>query len=337
MKPTTLSARARRTNDDGTENEADEVTPASSQVVTPGPAGRAQWRHDDPTDPARCVNADLRLAAIDMDGTLLDDDKNFPPGMDELLDLMDERSDHLRARVRAPIEPSSTIFPSRPARAVISESSGINHARRRRGLLQPVTTPPPCARSSAWSARPRRARTGSTVWSCAANGFADRAHRRPLRRGMLYHRTRCVEGQENHRRHRGGADPADRDRQAGGRHRPGRRARGGDAGALRRHPQYAISGWADLQMRIVDKGNWRARLRFLGADRSQTAVFGDAGNDMSMMSEGDLSFTMANLAGHHRAARFIQRLPITRPGFALRPLSLGRYMPQVSLFDNLNS
>ena len=42
-----------------------------------------------PTDPARYAGADLRLAAIDMDGTLLDNDKNFPPGMDELLDLMD--------------------------------------------------------------------------------------------------------------------------------------------------------------------------------------------------------------------------------------------------------
>ncbi len=35
-----------------------------------------------------------------MDGTLLDDDKNFLPGMDELLDQMDARG-RLRARVRA--------------------------------------------------------------------------------------------------------------------------------------------------------------------------------------------------------------------------------------------
>ena len=42
-----------------------------------------------PTDPARYTGVDLRLAAVDMDGTLLDDDKNFPPGMDELLDQID--------------------------------------------------------------------------------------------------------------------------------------------------------------------------------------------------------------------------------------------------------
>ena len=73
--------------------------------------------------------------------------------------------------------------------------------------------------------------------------------------------------------------------------------------------QYAISGanWADLQIRGVDKGSAvRDLQRFLGVDRSQTAVFGDAGNDMSMMSEGDLSFAMANASQDViEAARFI--------------------------------
>ena len=73
--------------------------------------------------------------------------------------------------------------------------------------------------------------------------------------------------------------------------------------------QYAISGanWADLQIRGVDKGSAvRDLQRFLGVDRSQTAVFGDAGNDLSMMSEGDLSFAMANASQDVlEAARFI--------------------------------
>ena len=73
--------------------------------------------------------------------------------------------------------------------------------------------------------------------------------------------------------------------------------------------QYAVSGanWADLQVRGVDKGSAvRDLQRFLGVDRSQTAVFGDAGNDLSMMSEGDLSFAMANASQDVvEAARFI--------------------------------
>ena len=73
--------------------------------------------------------------------------------------------------------------------------------------------------------------------------------------------------------------------------------------------QYAISGanWADLQIRGVDKGSAvRDLQRFLGVERAQTAVFGDAGNDLSMMSEGDLSFAMANASQDFiEAARFV--------------------------------
>lgn len=43
------------------------------------------------SDPATFADADIRLAAVDMDGTLLDDEKNFPPGLDELLDRLEER------------------------------------------------------------------------------------------------------------------------------------------------------------------------------------------------------------------------------------------------------
>ena len=73
--------------------------------------------------------------------------------------------------------------------------------------------------------------------------------------------------------------------------------------------QYAVSGanWADLQIRGVDKGSAvRDLQRFLGVERAQTAVFGDAGNDLSMMSEGDLSFAMANASADViEAARFV--------------------------------
>ena len=106
--------------------------------------------------------------------------------------------------------------------------------------------------------------------------------------------------------------------------------------------QYAISGanWADLQIRGVDKGSAvRDLQRFLGVDRSQTAVFGDAGNDLSMMSEGDLSFAMANASQDVIEAARSSRLPITRPGLPrCCALSLGECILRgSSLFDNLNS
>ena len=82
--------------------------------------------------------------------------------------------------------------------------------------------------------------------------------------------------------------------------------------------QYAVSGanWADLQIRGVDKGSAvRDLQRFLGVERAQTAVFGDAGNDLSMMSEGDLSFAWPTPPqGRHRRPPLRPPPPTTRPG-----------------------
>ena len=78
-----------------------------------------------PTDPARYAGADLRLAAVDMDGTLLDDDKNFPPGMDELLDLMDERGVTFAPASGRQVWTLIDMFPGRPGMTVIGENGGI--------------------------------------------------------------------------------------------------------------------------------------------------------------------------------------------------------------------
>ena len=178
-----------------------------------------------PTDPARYAGADLRLAAVDMDGTLLDDDKNFPPGMDELLDQMDARGVTFAPASGRQVWTLIDMFPGRPGMTVIGE---IDDA---------------IVKLAVYVIGPVQALAEATL----AN-FAD-TH------------------------------------------------------------QYAISGanWADLQIRGVDKGSAvRDLQRFLGVDRSQTAVFGDAGNDLSMMSEGDLSFAMANASADVvKASRFV--------------------------------
>ena len=78
-----------------------------------------------PTDPARYAGADLRLAAVDMDGTLLDDDKNFPPGMDELLDQMDARGVTFAPASGRQVWTLIDMFPGRPGTTVIGENGGI--------------------------------------------------------------------------------------------------------------------------------------------------------------------------------------------------------------------
>ena len=73
--------------------------------------------------------------------------------------------------------------------------------------------------------------------------------------------------------------------------------------------QFAISAanWADLQARGVDKGRALGELQdYLGVTPGQTVVFGDAGNDLSMIAQAEFSFAMANASADVRAAaRFL--------------------------------
>ena len=80
-------------------------------------------------------------------------------------------------------------------------------------------------------------------------------------------------------------------------------------GSFKKSHQFALSGdnWADLQMRGVDKGQAVSELqKYLGVSPAQTAVFGDAGNDLGMMSRAEFSFAMANASPDIlAAARFV--------------------------------
>ena len=80
-------------------------------------------------------------------------------------------------------------------------------------------------------------------------------------------------------------------------------------GSFKKSHQFALSGdnWADLQMRGVDKGQAVSELqKYLGVSPAQTAVFGDAGNDLGMMSRAEFSFAMSNASPDIlAAARFV--------------------------------
>ena len=266
-----------------------------------------------PTDPSRYAGADLRLAAVDMDGTLLDDDKNLPPGMDELLALMDERGVTFAPASGRQVWTLIDMFPSRPGMTVIGENGGIVMRDGVEVSCSPLDAPTlrEAVRLVREATTGEGAIDGGLVMCGKKFAYVERIDDEYVA-GVVpyYHRTQRVEDQmavidaiES-----GESDDAIVKLAV---YTPGPVAPLAEATlAYFAHThQYAISGanWADLQIRGVDKGSAvRDLQRFLVVDREQTAVFGDAGNDLSMMSVGDLSFAMANASADVvEAARFV--------------------------------
>ena len=266
-----------------------------------------------PTNPALYTGADLRLAAVDMDGPLLDDDKNFPPGMDELLDRMDERGVTFAPASGRQVWTLIDMFPSRPGMTFIGENGGIV---MRDGVE--VSSSPLDASTVREAVRLVREATrgpdgidGGLVMCGKRSAYVERSDDRFVDGVMpYYHRTKRVDDQLDviDAIESGDLDDAIVKLAV---YTPGPVAPLAQAtlANFAHSHQYAISGanWADLQVRGVDKGRAvRDLQRFLGVTREQTAVFGDAGNDLSMMSEGDLSFAMANASPDVvEAARFV--------------------------------
>ncbi|MBF0966512.1 MAG: HAD-IIB family hydrolase [Actinomyces bouchesdurhonensis] len=266
-----------------------------------------------PTDPARYAGADLRLAAVDMDGTLLDDDKNFPPGMDELLDQMDARGVIFAPTSGRQVWTLIDMFPGRPGMTVIGENGGIVMRDGVEVSSHPVDTP--TVREVIRLVRDATSGPdgidGGLVMCGKQFAYVERTDEGFVEGVMpYYHRTKRVEdqnaiidaieaGQIDDAIVKlavyviGPVEPL---------------AQATLANFADTH-QYAISGanWADLQVQGVDKGSAvRDLQRFLGVERAQTAVFGDAGNDLSMMGVADLSFAMANASADVvEAARFV--------------------------------
>ena len=266
-----------------------------------------------PTNPALYAGADLRLAAVDMDGTLLDDDKNFPPGMDELLDRMDERGVTFAPASGRQVWTLLDMFPGRPGMTAIGENGGIV---MRDGVE--VSSSPLDAPTVREAVRLVREATsgpdaidGGLVMCGKRSAYVERSDDRFVDGVMpYYHRTKRVDDQLDviDAIESGDLDDAIV-KLAVYALQPVEALAEATLSRFADTHQYAISGanWADLQVRGVDKGRAvRDLQRFLGVTREQTAVFGDAGNDLSMMSEGDLSFAMANASPDvAEAARFV--------------------------------
>ena len=266
-----------------------------------------------PTDPARYAGADLCLAAIDMDGTLLDNDKNFPPGMDELLDLMDERGVTFAPASGRQVWTLIDMFPGRPGMTVIGENGGIVMRDGVEVSSSPVDAPTvrEVIRLVREATSGPNGIDGGLVMCGKQFAYVERTDDLFVEGvAPYYRRTQCVDDQIAviDAIEAGTSDDAIVKLAVYAIGPVGALAEATLAHFADTH-QYAISGanWADLQIRGVDKGSAvRDLQRFLGVERSQTAVFGDAGNDLSMMSEGDLSFAMANASQDViEAARFV--------------------------------
>ena len=77
------------------------------------------------SDPSSYAGAQIRLVAVDMDGTLLDDEKNFPPGLDELLDHLEQRGVVFVPASGRQVWTLIDMFPERPGLTFIGENGAI--------------------------------------------------------------------------------------------------------------------------------------------------------------------------------------------------------------------
>lgn len=281
------------------------------------------------SDPASYAGAQIRLVAVDMDGTLLDDEKNFPPGLDELLDHLEQHGVVFVPASGRQVWTLIDMFPGRPGLTFIGENGAIvmrdgreissapldlATVRESVRLVRQYALPRPgatAAREDAGEGSLRENFDGGLV-VCGKNcAYVERTDEAFLAAVAPYYtRTQCVDDLMRviDEIEQGRIDEAIIKLAV---------YSAGDVTALAdqtlgrfaRSHQFAISAanWADLQDRGVDKGRaLRALQEYLGVTPGQTAVFGDAGNDLSMIAQAEFSFAMENASADVRAAaRFL--------------------------------
>lgn len=279
--------------------------------------------------PSSYAGAQIRLVAVDMDGTLLDDEKNFPPGLDELLDHLEQRGVVFVPASGRQVWTLIDMFPERPGLTFIGENGAIvmrdgreissapldlATVRESVRLVRQYALPRPgatAAREDAGEGSLRENFDGGLV-VCGKNcAYVERTDEAFLAAVAPYYtRTQCVDDLMKviDDIEQGRIDEAIIKLAV---------YSAGDVTALAdqtlgrfaRSHQFAISAanWADLQDRGVDKGRaLRALQDYLGVTPGQTAVFGDAGNDLSMIAQAEFSFAMENASADVRAAaRFL--------------------------------
>lgn len=281
------------------------------------------------SDPASYAGAQIRLVAVDMDGTLLDDEKNFPPGLDELLDHLEQRGVVFVPASGRQVWTLIDMFPGRAGMTFVGENGAIVMRDGREISSAPLdlATVRESVRLVRQYALPRQ---GANI---AREDVGEGSQRDNFDGGLVvcgkncayvertdegfmaavapyYTRTQCVDDLMKviDDIEQGRIDEAIIKLAV---YSAGDVTPLADAtlGRFARSHQFAISAanWADLQDRGVDKGRALRELQdYLGVTPEQTVVFGDAGNDLSMIAQAEFSFAMENASADVRAAaRFL--------------------------------
>ena len=283
-------------------------------------------------DPESYAGAQIRLVAVDMDGTLLDDEKNFPPGLNELLDRLEERGVVFVPASGRQVWTLIDMFPERPGLTFIGENGAIVMRDGQEISSSPLDleTVRRCVelvrhhvrQGGFFAARPdvqdgKAQKVEAAQWDgglvvCGKKSAYIERSDEPFVHAITpyYARIQVVEDllEVLDEIEHGELDDAIIKlalRSAGDVKPLAERT----LGTFKQSHQFALSGdnWADLQMRGVDKGQAVSELqKYLGVSPAQTAVFGDAGNDLGMMSHAEFSFAMANASADIlAAARFV--------------------------------
>ena len=282
--------------------------------------------------PSSYAGAQIRLVAVDMDGTLLDDEKNFPPGLDELLDHLEQRGVVFVPASGRQVWTLIDMFPERPGLTFIGENGAIVMRDGREISSAPLDlgTVRRCVelvrhhvrQGGFFAARPdvqdgKAQKVEAAQWDAGLvvcgkkSAYIERSDE-PFLRTMLpyFARHQVVEDllEVLDEIECGELDDAiiKLTLCCAGDVKPLAER---TLGRFKQSHQFAISGdhWADLQMFGVDKGQAVSELqKYLGVSPAQTAVFGDAGNDLSMIAQAEFSFAMENASADVRAAaRFL--------------------------------
>ena len=283
-------------------------------------------------DPESYAGAQIRLVAVDMDGTLLDDEKNFPPGLNELLDRLEEGGVVFVPASGRQVWTLIDMFPERPGLTFIGENGAIVMRDGEEISSSPLDlgTVRRCVelvrhhvhQGGFFAVRPdsqdgKAQEIEAAQWDgglvvCGKKSAYIERSDEPFLHAIspYYARIQVVEDLLEVLDEIEGGELDDAIiklalRSAGDVKPLAERT----LGTFKQSHQFALSGdnWADLQMRGVDKGQALSELqKYLGVSPAQTAVFGDAGNDLGMMSQAKFSFAMANASADIlAAARFV--------------------------------
>lgn len=254
----------------------------------------------EPTDlSSLATDCDLRLVAVDMDGTLLDDDKNFPERLSELLDIMDERGIVFAPSSGRQVWTLLDMFPGRPGMTVIAENGAIVMKDGKEVSSSPIDHETIHRVIDMVRDAVATGINGGLVMCGKQFAYVERTDDLFVD-GVLpyYHRTKRIADQHEiiDMIDSGEIDDDIVKLAVMCLDSVGPLAEATLANFADTH-QYAVSGanWADLQIRGVDKGDAVLALQnALGVTPAQTAAFGDFHNDISMFKYADWSFAMAN-------------------------------------------